>query len=201
METTLPTFLVYATNASGYLKYPIVAIGATIEGPILMIAAGFLLSVEVFTFWPLFIALVMGDLIGDVIWYYVGYFFAEPIIKKHGHILSVTPELFLRAKSLFHKYHLKIMVISKVTMGFGMCLATLMAAGATRIPFVRYMAINLFGELILVSVLLSIGYTFGSLYSFIAKDLQLYFLIGIIVIASAGITVFVRFAKSEMAKL
>ena len=93
------------------------------------------------------------------------------------------------------------MIISKVTMGFGMCLATLMAAGATRIPFFRYMLINLFGELVLVGILLTIGHAFGSLYSVIAKDLQMYFLLGIIVVAFLAITAFVKFAKFEMAKL
>ena len=95
------------------LRYVLIGVAAIVEGPVLMVACGFLLSQGALTLAPLFTALVLGDLVGDIIWYYIGYFFADPFIARHGHFFSVTPELMDRAKKLFSRYHTNILLISK----------------------------------------------------------------------------------------
>jgi membrane protein DedA with SNARE-associated domain len=99
--------------------------------------------------------------------------------------LSVTPELFEKFKMLFHKYKVKILLISKITIGFGgMALVTLTAAGAAKIPFKKYMIINIMGEFILVALLLSIGYFFGGIYVTIPKNLKIVFIVLVISLIS-----------------
>jgi len=201
MPPALPHFLTIALTTIGIWKYPLILVAAIIEGPILMIACGFLLSLGLLDLAPLFTMLVLGDLLGDLMWYYIGYYFADPFLHKHGHFFSVTPETFARAKELFHHYHVKIMLISKVTLGFGMALATLMAAGATRIPLARYMLLNLVGELVLVSILLSIGFFFGHLYGAIANDFKIFFLSVTVLIVLTAIYGFTRYTRTKVASL
>lgn len=166
-----------------------------------MIAAGFLLHREVFTLTPLFLALVVGDLIGDILWYYIGYFFAGPILQRHGKFFGLTPEIYEKAKALFHRHHEKVLLISKVTLGFGLALGTLMVAGATRVSFKKYIILNFLGELALVTTLLSIGYSFGGLYTYIADSFKIIFIVSVFVIVGLAIFGFSRFMKNNVSKL
>lgn len=192
-----PALLEYAITLTSTFKYALVFIGTIIEGPILMVASGFLIHLGVFDPIPLYLTILAGDLVGDILWYYVGYFFAEPFMRKHGHFLSLTPENFEKIKTLFSKYHEKILFISKLTIGFGFALGTLIVAGATQIPFKKYLVLNLLGELVLVSILLVIGYSFAELYKYIDDGLKVGFVIGVIVIMSAILYGFAGYMKKR----
>ena len=102
---TLPPFLEYSLSFISYFKYFFVFLGAVIEGPIVMIASGFLLSLGTFEAVPLFASLLLGDLVGDIIWYYIGYYFAGFFINKYGKFFGLKPELFEKVKTVFYKYH------------------------------------------------------------------------------------------------
>ncbi len=172
-----------------------------IEGPILMVASGFLILLGFFEPIPTFLVIISGDLLGDIIWYYIGYFFAPPFIRKYGKFFKITPEIFEKAKILFHKNQNKILLISKVTIGFGMSLATLMAAGASHISLKRYALLNFLGELFLVSVLLTIGYFFGQMYVSISGMMKIYFLIGTIIAIIIFIFYFSKYIKNTVIKI
>lgn len=197
----IPDILTYALTLSVTFKYLLVFIGTIIEGPVLMVACGFLIHLGVFDPVPLFLVILAGDLVGDIGWYYIGYYFAEPFMRKHGHFMSLTPEKFERIKGLFHKYHESILVFSKLTIGLGLALGTLIVAGATKIPFRKYMFLNFIGEGVLVAILLTIGYFFGELYKYVDDSLKVGFVVGVCVIAAVGIYGFVGYMKRRVAKL
>lgn len=190
-DSLIPNFLLILTS----YKYLLLFIAIVIEGPILMVASGFLVLLGFFELIPAFFVILAGDLLGDIIWYYIGYFFAEPFLNKYGKFFKLTPEIFQKAKELFHKYHVKILLISKVTIGLGMSLATLMAAGATHVSFRKYILLNLIGEIFLISILLSIGYFFGQVYSSIADTMKIYFVVGIILILGISTYYFIKYIK------
>ena len=199
--TDFSPWIISAMTGLAFLKYPLLTLGALIEGPILMIACGFLLHYNFFNLAAVFLALVLGDLIGDLIWYYVGQKFADRFLINYGRYFGVSLESFEKAKTLFFKYHIKILVISKLTMGFGMAIVTLMVAGATRVPFKKYFMINFFGELVLTAMLMSIGYLFGELYKYIAEGFKVAFLIGIFIIAILVITGLTRFVRYTLLRV
>jgi membrane protein DedA with SNARE-associated domain len=194
----LPPFLAYILTFASTWRYPLLIVGTIVEGPVLMIASGILLRTGIFTLVPLFLVLVIGDLVADIFWYYVGYYFAEPLIRRYGHFFGLSPEKFAVAKELFQRYHTKILLISKVTIGFGMALATLVAAGATRVPFRIYLLLNFIGEVILVAILMSIGYFFGEVYTRISGDLKIAFIIAVIVLAGGATYGFSRYIKNKI---
>ena len=195
-----PHFLEYALSVSASIKYFLLFVGAIVEGPVLMVAAGFFLHFGVFDLVPMFLVFVAGDLAGDVFWYYIGSRYAEPFLQKKGKFLGITMVRFLKVKSLFSRYHDWILIISKITIGFGMALATLMVAGATRVPFRRYMIINTIGEVLLVAILISTGYLFGELYNYIEEGFKLVFTIGAIVFSSLAIYGFSSYMKKIIAE-
>jgi membrane protein DedA with SNARE-associated domain len=169
--------------------------GMIVEGPILMIASGFLVLSGFLSFIPAFITILLGDLVGDIIWYYVGYFFAEPFLRKYGKFFKITNETFEKAKNLFHKNHTKILLISKITIGLGMALAVLMAAGASHISFKKYLFLNFIGELILISILMALGYFFGQIYFYIPGILKIYSAIGIVAVIGVVAYFLTRYVK------
>ncbi len=194
LNSLIPNFLFLITS----YKYLLLFMGIVIEGPILMVASGILILAGFFDPYVALPIIIAGDLVGDIIWYYIGYFFAEPFLKKYGKFFKLTPEIFLKAKELFNKYHVKILLISKLTVGFGMSLATLMAAGATHVPLKKYISLNFLGEIILVSILLSVGYFFGQLYNSISHAMKIYFLIGSIAILGTSIFYLIRYIRKTV---
>lgn len=177
---------------ASYYRYPLIAVGTIFEGPILMIAAGFLYRTGFFELLPLFIAIVIGDLIGDVIWYVVGRYFAHPVLSKKGKFIGITPEKFEKINSLFAKYHERILIFSKLTLGLGFAVGILVAAGMAKVSFKRYMVINIIGEFFLVAILMAIGYFFGQVYLNISDNLKIGFLI---TVAVAVLTAFYFFSR------
>lgn len=164
---TLPLILTQALTVAEFLKYPLIGLGAFLEGPMLMVASGFLLKHHLLKLLPLVVALIVGDLVGDIMWYCVGRYGAEPIMRKYGTWLGFTPTIFEKLKGLFLNHHKNILLISKVTLGFGLAKGVLMAAGASQVPFKKFLVLNFIGEIILVALLLLVGYFFGNMYDLI----------------------------------
>ena len=197
----LPHFLVLALAIASQIKYILIYFGAFIEGPILMIASGFLLRHNLLSLVPLFAALVLGDLTGDVMWYSLGRFIAEPIITKGGKFFGVNLETFERGKKLFHRYHERILWISKLTLGFGLAVVVLMVAGTMKVSFKKYMFINACGELFLVTALISLGYFFGNVYSSIGGHNKYFFIAGLAIAIVILLYVFGKLMKKKAMEL
>ena len=177
------------------IAYPL----AIVEGPLVMMASGFLVRLGFFDFWPIYFTLIAGDLTGDVIWYYVGHYGGRPLVEKYGHFVSITPENVDRAVDFFHEHQGKILFISKLTTGFGFAIATLIAAGAARVPFKKYITINFLGEFIWAGFLFAIGYAFANLYALVDKGLRWMFIIAMIVIILAAVWGFAKFMRGRFA--
>lgn len=178
----IPPILLHALTIAEFLKYPLISVGAFVEGPVLMIATGFLLKHHLLKLFPLFVALMVGDLFGDILWYSIGRYGAEPLIRKKGKWLGFTVEGFENIKSKFLKHHTNILLVSKMTLGFGLAKGVLMAAGASHVSFKKFLLLNFLGEIVLIAILLVIGYFFGNTYSMISHKYKFVFL-AIVIIA------------------
>jgi len=194
---TIPLILSHALNAANIIKYPLISVGAFAEGPVIMIATGFLLKHHLLKLFPLVIALVVGDLLGDVLWYCVGRYGAEPIMRKYGTWLGFTPTMFEKLKGLFLNHHKNILLVSKVTLGFGLAKGVLMAAGAAHVSFKKFLILNTLGELFLITVLLSLGYFFGNMYTLVSNPHKLGFLVIIIGLVVVGLFFATRKMKQK----
>lgn len=146
-------------------KYPLLLLVSIVEGPIISMACGFLLKLGQIAFIPTYFILMSGDLIGDVFWYSLGYFGGMPGVRKFGKFFGITEESVATVKRIFHRHHIWILFISKITMGFGFFFVTLFTAGLTRLSFKRYMLLNFFGQFIWTAILLGVGYFFGNAYT------------------------------------
>jgi membrane protein DedA with SNARE-associated domain len=161
----MEAWLLNFANSHQVLIYVAIVVVACIEGPILSILFGALIKIGAFPFWPVYFALMGGDLLGDVGWYYIGRYFAANFVKRFGKYFSLTEANIEKMTRIFNKYHEKILIVSKLTSGFGLAVVTLMVAGMVRIPFLKYITINFLGQFFWTGFLLAVGYFLGNLYT------------------------------------
>ncbi|MDP4020908.1 MAG: DedA family protein [Candidatus Adlerbacteria bacterium] len=132
--------------------------------PFVGMIAGFLSRLGVMELWVVYVVLVSVTLAYDVVWYLIGYRWGERFAVRFGRFVSITPTHIEHTKRIFHRYHAPILLVSKITNGLGLAIVTLFTAGLTKIPFGRYLVLNLIGELIWSAIVISIGYFFGDAY-------------------------------------
>ena len=162
-------------------KYILLFLGSYFEGTVIMLTGGVLLKLGHVQFLPLYVALLAGDILADIMWYCIGYFGARPFMLRWGHLINVTPIILEKIERRFHKYHLRILVISKLTMGFGLAAAILTSAGMLRVSFSRYLLINIIGGFIWVGAVVVFGYYFGNVLTYVPEEYRIGFLVAIIV--------------------
>ncbi|HEV3244787.1 MAG TPA: DedA family protein [Candidatus Paceibacterota bacterium] len=154
-------------------KYPLFFAGSYIEGTVVMLTGGVLLKLGEVQFVPLYVALILGDVLSDIMWYWIGYFGARPFMMRWGYIINATPQVIQKLERRFKEYHLRILVISKMTMGFGLAVPVLVTAGMLRVSFLRYCIINILGSFVWVAFIIYIGYNFGNVLQLFPEKYQI----------------------------
>lgn len=134
---------------------------AIVEGPIVGIFAGFLVSLGQMNWLIVFLILFAGDLIGDVMYYYIGRWghgaWATRLAAKFG----MNQERLEKFDAAFHKHAIKILLINK-TQALGSL--TLYYAGAVRMPMFTFLWVNVVGTIPKVILFQVIGFYFGESY-------------------------------------
>jgi membrane-associated protein len=181
-------------------KYIVILPLAIIEGPVLSMICGFLLNLGYMAFVPVYISLMAADLIGDTIWYYVGYYGGEKFVHKIGKYFGITPKSFEVIKHVYQKYHEYILLISKITMGLGFPFVVLATAGIVKIPFRRYIILNVIGQFIWTGALIAIGYYLGNFYLKINKGIEIVSFIALFVVIFIILVAFGRYIRARTIK-
>ncbi len=170
-------------------KYLILMPLAIIEGPIVAVICGFLVTLNILNPLLVYVILVIGDIIGDGIIYYIGY-----SGKRFLKYFRVTEEKLEKAKTFFHENHKKAIIMSKLMHGIGF--TGLVAAGASHVPYKRYFKTCTLISMIQSAVMIIIGVLFGHAYVQIGKYLD-YYAAGVSVIVLA-IILFIVFKKYKI---
>jgi membrane protein DedA with SNARE-associated domain len=191
-------FLINLSTHHVYLVYILIIMFACLEGPVFSILFGILIRLGYFSFTPIYIALMLGDMVGDTIWYWIGRKFGYPFVRKYGKYFSITEENIHKVERIFHTYQKSILIISKLTTGFGFAIVTLFTAGLVKIPFRTYTALNFLGQFVWTALLIGVGYYFSYLYVTFENSLSRLSLIALFVILVASFIGFSRFIKERM---
>ncbi len=165
-------------------KYVVLLPVVVVEGPIITILAGFLVSLGQIDFLAAYGIVVAGDLVGDTLYYWLGHSGRTHFIERWGHYVGVTPERIERLEEHFTSHSGKTLIIGKLTHAVGG--VVLMAAGASRMSFPRYLWYNFVATLPKSLALLLIGYYFGRAYAELAHYLSW---AGIVIMALAVLLV------------
>jgi membrane protein DedA with SNARE-associated domain len=197
MEQHIIELLAALGISLGVYKYLLIFILAIVEGPIIMVVSGFLVKVGYFEFLPAYVSLLLGDWVGDFFWYGLGYFSGKKIFMKHGKYLGLTEERIDRVEELFRRHQNKVMFISKITMGFGLALVTLISCGIMKISLKKFAIFNLIGEFVLAGILIGIGYALANGYVYVNHGFKILYIFAWFVIVFAALYGFSRFIRNK----
>lgn len=152
------------------LLFPI----SVVEGPVVSVVAGFLCAGGIFSIPTAYFVLVMGDMVGDTLYYSIGRWGGRPFIRKWGHVFGLSEPRVLKLENHFQNHAGKTLLIGKTQALGGLFLA---AAGLSRMSYPKFMWFNLIGTLIKSMALLLLGYFAGQAYGLIDKYLGYYAII------------------------
>jgi membrane protein DedA with SNARE-associated domain len=132
---------------------------AVVEGPLVSIAAG-LLSAQGFLDWPWALAmLVLGDVLGDLLYYWVGRTGKPGLTRLLGRLgmrSTVSPDL----QRHLTDHAAKMLCIGKWTQSLGV--VVLVGSGMLRVPLAKFVLVNLMATLPKSGVLFGIGWFAGN---------------------------------------
>jgi len=175
--------------------YVVIAPAAMLFGPPVSLIAGVLLRLDLITLVPTCLALAAGELGADVLWYWVGRRYGDTFVARYGRYFGITKTSIAYAKELFEKHHDIIIFTSKLTAGLGFAMVILFTAGLSRVPFRRYMMLNIAGQFLWTAGLLSIGYFLGHIYLKVENTFEkmaLFALVAIILVSLFGFSRYLR---------
>ena len=133
-----------------------------IEGPIATLAAAMLASLGAFNVFVVLAFSIAGDLIGDMLFYWLGFRFGMGFVRRFGKYLGMTESLVLRMEKYFTKHGGKTIFAVKSTTG--LCWATFVAAGIVKMDFKKFMQYSFFGGIVWSGFLVAMGYFYGYLW-------------------------------------
>ncbi|HTC11011.1 MAG TPA: VTT domain-containing protein [Acetobacteraceae bacterium] len=151
---------------------------AVIEGPAVTVFAAFLAAQGLLDVGVVYAVVVLGDLLGDVLYYVAGRFLLQRLVTWHR---AWATRLRHRVGVLAQRVRARagaMLLFGKLTHSAGF--AVLLAAGAAHVPIRRFLAYNLLGTLPKSLLFVVIGYWFGRLYLAVQGDLRIAGVIGFV---------------------
>ncbi len=169
-------------------KYAILFPIVVIEGPIITVIAGFLVAQGYMAFLTTYIVVVVGDVVGDVMYYAIGRWGREGFINRWGRYLGLNLSGIEKVEDHFKKHGERTLIITKLTHAIG--LIAIIAAGLVRMSLFKFVRANVVGSAIKSLALVLVGYYFGQLIGRINSVLQLVSYLTVIVVASVAVSAF-----------
>lgn len=141
-----------------------------VEGPVATILASMLSSLGAFNVFLVLFFSILGDIFGDVVLYWLGYFFGMRFVRRAGKYLGITESLVLKMEKYFQKHGGKTIFAVKSTTG--LCWAAFVAAGVARMDFRRFLWYSFYGGVVWSSFLVIMGYFYGYLWREIRVNIK-----------------------------
>ncbi len=170
-----------------YWGYPAMLLFMTLEGPFATMIAAFLASMGFFNVFIVFVMSVLGDVLGDIILYGIGYFGGSRVLAKAEKFLKINSATVEKLKNKFHENSGKIIFYIKTTAGLSYI--TFITAGTLKMRFRKFVTFSVLGGLIWSTGLVIVGYFFG----YAAEQISQYIEYAGIVIFSAAVLFFIVF--------
>lgn len=177
MLEVLSNFIIHLIQTSGYLG---IFILMTLESALIPIPSevtmpfsGFLISKEVLSLWPVIIAGTLGNLIGSLIAYGIGFYLEETVIlslvDKYGKFILMTKEDYNKSVAWFKRYGNSIVFFSRLLPAIRTFIS--LPAGLAEMNIWKFSIYTLIGSFIWSSFLTMIGVYLGNNW----RILEVYF--------------------------
>ena len=191
----VPEMLLFIHN-NGYVIFFIAMI---IEGPVVNTAAAFASSLGYFNIWLIFLIAVLGDLVGDLVYFFMGRFGRTFVLDKYGHRIGLGKKRVIYIEKNLHNHFMKTLLFVKLTpfiVGPGLTII-----GASKVKLSKFILTSL-----LIIIPTCIFFTFTGYYFGMAVDkfMKIFNNISIIIIAIILLIIiiplFYKWIASKIAK-
>ncbi len=143
-------------------KYLIIFPIAVAEGPIISILSGALIARDLLDPFLAYFLLLLGDLLGDTIYYCLGRFGGRPAVKKWGYLVKLKEEKITALEHHFNHLAPKRTLFLGKTQPWGSII--LFAAGTAKMPYLKFLLVNTAASIPKVLILVLLGYYFNQAY-------------------------------------
>lgn len=161
--------------------YWIVLGGTLLEGESVLLLAGFAAFQGYLELHNVIAVAILGGFLGDQAFFFAGRHYGEAVLARFPKHRAAAD----RAKALLLKYDLPI--ILGIRFMYGLRIVLPFVIGTTKIPALRFQALNLVGAAIWASSGASLGYLFGDAIEYMLGDIQRYEKYLLAALALAGI--------------
>ena len=172
---------------------------ACFEGPITGFVVGTLVAFGSFDGVPAFGLLIMGDVLPDISYYFLGRYGEKgTLVKRALGSIGVSEEHFGVIRDLWHTHTGKTMFFSKLA--YGLSTPFLISAGFTKLEFKKFLLYALPVTLAQYSILMGLGYYFGAAYyNTITQSFNgIGILIASMILVAAFYAFFTRFMRNKL---
>lgn len=157
MENLTVEYFISFVEIHRYTGYLILFIAMVFEGEIFLILAGMLTQLKAFDLGDVLWVSVSGVLLGDVLWYYLGYhlqskwYAGKIVVQAERSVMFFLPS--------FKEKPFRSIFLSKFI--YGANHATLVMSGALKVPFYLFAKAEALASIVWVVVFLTAGHFFG----------------------------------------
>ena len=153
----------HALGLLEHYKYLIIIPIAILEGPIITVISGFLVSVGYLNWFIAYPILVLADLVGDCLRYVVGKYCGRILwVKKMAEFFGYNEKTEKFLENHFQRHPGKTFIIAKLSHGVGS--AVQIASGIANVNFWRFVWFNFLGTIPKAFILLIAGFYLGTSY-------------------------------------
>lgn len=177
-------------KSSGYF---LMFVAMVIEGPVITSAASFAAALGYFNIFIIFLLSIAGDLVGDYVYYGIGYFGRVKFVEKYGRHIGLTEHRMRHMERLIKKHPKK--TLAAIKLAPLLPAPGLMMIGATRMSAKQYSWLTLLVTLPKTLIFMALGYYFGGVYNRFSTAFQNgeYF-----ILAAVAITVLVFYGYKKL---
>lgn len=175
-------------------------VGLLVPGEVTLLIAGLLASQGMLELWGLMIAASIGAVLGDSAGYWIGRSGGVKVLRRYGKYFFFKEKYLDTTESYFKAHGGKTVLFGRfvgVVRAFGP-----VVAGISRMPYGRFLAYDVIGAILSVTLILVLGYFFGESWSLVSDLLGWGGAVafGLIVVVAAGIALWRRWRRSEEGK-
>lgn len=170
-------------NTAIFLLMTIESICIPIPSEVIMPFAGYLAYVHTLSFWPVVVIGTLGNVVGGLIAYAIGYYGGRPFIRKFGRYVLLNHRHLDKAEIWFRKY-------GEATVFFGRMVPAVrtfvsLPAGVAKMPLLRFIIFSALGSLPWNFAMTYAGFQLHAHWSTIEEKLKPFTYIGAAILVIA----------------
>ena len=130
-------------------------------------------------FWDSVFFAMLGTFLSDIFWYQLGRRYGEDFVLKYGRWFFITPERFKKLKTLIMKKSGLFIFVSKFM--YNLNHVSLVAAGAIKFNFRRFLKFQIFVSIGWVLAFISLGFFFANNLAGLQHDVKVFAIVMVLV--------------------